>query len=239
MNKSPEAPQGERFQVNTAKTVYFYKDNDYTFNRLKIAIHPKKYRSLDTLLTDLTERVPGLTYGVRGIFTPRGHDNIGSLDDLRNDGRYVCSTNRTRAKGLDMDRLEPLAPWRSGKPPSGRRMDNAALGNTSKQLSPRYQAKRTKIERTKPLPSSNNILIPNAQPKKITIVKNGEPTEQRTMLLNKRTAQTFEQVLSDMSEMFSMAVRKLYTIEGRKVGEKIINFNYHLLRNTTIWSVFM
>ena len=57
-----------------------------------------------------------------------------------------------------------------------------------------------------------------AQPKKITVLKNGEPTIHHVVLINRRTAQQFEQILSDISGMFSIAVRKLYTVEGRKVG---------------------
>lgn len=56
------------------------------------------------------------------------------------------------------------------------------------------------------------------QPKKLTVLKNGDPAVRHVVLINRRTAQTFEQILSDLSGMFGLAVRKLYTMEGKAVS---------------------
>lgn len=59
-----------------------------------------------------------------------------------------------------------------------------------------------------------------SQPKKITVLKNGDPTYRHVVLLNRRTAQQYEQVLHDLSEMFKFAVRKLCTTEGKRVSHE-------------------
>lgn len=64
------------------------------------------------------------------------------------------------------------------------------------------------------------------KPRTITIIKQGneKPHKTITILLNRRTAQTFEQLLSDISESFGYQkhrndkIKRLYTLKGRQVN---------------------
>lgn len=64
------------------------------------------------------------------------------------------------------------------------------------------------------------------KPRTITIIKQGneKPHKTITILLNRRTAQTFEQLLSDISEAFGFQkhrndkIKRLYTLKGRQVN---------------------
>lgn len=60
----------------STKICYFYKDGDVNFRGVRIAINNKRYRSLETLKKELTGKVKGLSYGVRSVYTPGGHDMI-------------------------------------------------------------------------------------------------------------------------------------------------------------------
>ncbi|XP_050996063.1 serine/threonine-protein kinase DCLK3 [Acomys russatus] len=62
------------------------------------------------------------------------------------------------------------------------------------------------------------------KPRVVTVVKlGGQPLRKATLLLNRRSVQTFEQLLADISEALGFArckndrVRKLFTLKGREV----------------------
>lgn len=194
-----------------AKTCYFFKENDYTFGGVKIPVNPRKYKKWDVLLLELSRKIPGLGFGVRSVYTPEGHDAISNLDGLTHDGKYVCSTKRStaRCRPLDISRVARNPGWYMTRPPSGRREYNNLLKDDFKFKEPKF--KKIKREYDMATVYSRN------QPKKVTVLKNGEPTSQHVVLLNRRTAQTFEQILEDLSGMFGMAVYRLYTTEGRRV----------------------
>lgn len=67
---------------NDTKTCFFYKDEDYRFPGVKIALNPRKYKKFDTLCLELSRKIPGLGFGVRSITTPTGRTRISNLDAL-------------------------------------------------------------------------------------------------------------------------------------------------------------
>ena len=77
------------------------------------------------------------------------------------------------------------------------------------------RVKRARYAREQKMANAYNRSLP----KKITVLRNGEPTQRHILLINRRTAQTFDQILSDLSEMFQTAIRRLHTMEGRKVRD--------------------
>ncbi|KAJ8306151.1 hypothetical protein KUTeg_016696 [Tegillarca granosa] len=198
-----------------AKTCYFYKENDYYYKPAKVVVG-SQVKSWPVLLTELSKRVP-LSHGVRSVATPGGHDMISNLDGLTHDGHYVCSTNRHRVKSLNIDRVQGGRNWNFGRPPSGQRALNLLLREEAENRSLRHSNFDTYSTRTTPHRDVTDPYIGNKHPKKITVMKNGDPTERHVILLNRRTGQTFEQILSDMSEMFHFAIRKLYTMDGKRI----------------------
>jgi hypothetical protein len=178
-------------------------------------IHPRRYKKLDTVARDLSVRMKRLPFGVRSIHTPRGQHRIYNLEDLTNDGHYVCSSNRKHAKGMDVQRVNARKVWHNIRPDSGRRNLAGLLRDTDMSSAkfrgvgfrPGYDLSRVYTRVT---------------PKTTTVMKNGDPDTKHSVLLNRRTAQTFEQVLGDLSETFKFAVRKLYTIDGEPVSIYII-----------------
>lgn len=60
------------------------------------------------------------------------------------------------------------------------------------------------------------------KPKLVTVIRSGvKPRKAVRILLNKKTAHSFEQVLTDITDAIKLdsgAVRRLYTLEGRQVS---------------------
>eukprot|EP00920_Eleutheroschizon_duboscqi_P040300 GHVT01096602.1.p1 GENE.GHVT01096602.1~~GHVT01096602.1.p1 ORF type:complete len:242 (+),score=0.27 GHVT01096602.1:360-1085(+) len=202
------------YQSPNTKVCFFLKDGDTNFKAIKLAINPKHYNNIDTLKTELTRKVPGLPFGVRSLYTPRGRDHVGTLDDLQNEGKYVCST-KSKAIGIDLSKLQGARPWNAGgRAPSGRRQYWAQLrGDMDRETIDRSQRRKRKSPwDTESHPGATR------PPKKITIINNKNPEEKHIMLLNRRTEMSFERIIEDISEMFQMHVRRMYTTEGRPVS---------------------
>lgn len=54
--------------------------------------------------------------------------------------------------------------------------------------------------------------------KSVVLVKNSDPSFQRTIILRRRTLRSFGLFLEEISELMQYHIRKLYTLEGRKVS---------------------
>lgn len=53
--------------------------------------------------------------------------------------------------------------------------------------------------------------------KKVVLVKNSDPSFQRTIILHRRTLRSLGLFLEEVSDLMQYHIRKLYTLEGRKV----------------------
>ncbi|KAG7249674.1 hypothetical protein CRUP_033002 [Coryphaenoides rupestris] len=62
------------------------------------------------------------------------------------------------------------------------------------------------------------------RPKLVTVMRSGvKPRKAVRVLLNKKTAHSFEQVLNDITEAIKLesgAVKRIYTLDGKQVGGK-------------------
>ncbi|XP_064626993.1 lipoxygenase homology domain-containing protein 1-like isoform X2 [Lineus longissimus] len=230
--QQPEQGKGSTSTFNRlhnggmAKIVYFYKDGDQNYTGTRVTLNDRRYRTMDALCNDLSNRMKDLRFGVRAIWTPGGHHSVDTLDGLQNNGRYVCSTSKNKAKGVDFNHLTERKPWHVSKPHSGMRAyskflrgegGNQANGPSHHPRPGRRIAQQRLSNKATSDDSSPSSLRSNKTPKKISVYKNTDHTEKHVLLLNRRTAQSFEQVLDDMSELFRMGVRKLFTVEGSRM----------------------
>ncbi len=66
------------------------------------------------------------------------------------------------------------------------------------------------------------------RPKLVTIIRSGvKPRKAVRILLNKKTAHSFEQVLMDITDAIKLdsgAVKRLYTVDGKMVGTVAVSF---------------
>jgi len=217
------------YQAPDTRVCYFYRDGDSSAAPVKLVVSRRAYPTVDVLKDELTRRVDGLPFGVRGIYTPAGRDVVRSLSDLRPDGRYVCTTVAARARGVDVRRADAATGgqvWRSGvRPDADRQRELNAVIRGDDDRSPRADMRLAwatsdseQSGKSLAAAAASAQLTPRSSPKKIVVVCDGDVVQKQTLLLYRRTSQTFEQVLSDLSGMFREPVRNMFTVDGVQVS---------------------
>ena len=203
----PSRPLQPISDASASKRVCFYKSGDYKFTGHRMVINARTFKTFDALLDALSKKVP-LPFGVRTITTPRGTNLVKSLDDLEDGGSYVCSDQR-RVKPLNLDEVNRRqVPWNTTRPLSAGRRKRRALG--SGQFSRRNEVAG------RPAKVTERAAV--RTPKKLVVIKNRDPTVKRTIVLQRRTAPTFDALLDYLSHILQFPVLKLYSTDGRRVS---------------------
>lgn len=189
-----------------SKTVCFYKSGDPQFSGHWVVINSRTFKTFDGLLDVLSSKVP-LPFGVRTITTPKGRHFIRRLDDLRHGASYVCSDQR-KVKPLNLDEIKRRhVPWNSTRPTSAGRQGRRGL---IRQL-----VKKNNVGRMAKMAESS---VTVRTPKRLVVFKNRDPSTKHIVVLQRRTAPTFEALLEYLSQVMQFPVVKLYTADGRRVS---------------------
>ncbi|XP_056313652.1 serine/threonine-protein kinase DCLK2 isoform X4 [Danio aesculapii] len=185
-----------------AKKVRFYRNGDKYFKGLVYAVSGDRFRSFDALLMELTRSLSdnvNLPQGVRSIYTADGGKKITSLDDLVEGESYVCASNEPFRK---VDYTKNVNPNWSVNVKTGASRSMPSLTATKNELRERESKDYIK-------------------PKLVTVIRSGvKPRKAVRILLNKKTAHSFEQVLTDITDAIKLdsgAVKRLYTLEGKQI----------------------
>ncbi|XP_069468698.1 neuronal migration protein doublecortin isoform X2 [Ambystoma mexicanum] len=185
-----------------AKKVRFYRNGDRYFKGIVYAVSSDRFRSFDALLADLTRSLSdniNLPQGVRYIYTIDGMNKICSMDELEEGESYVCSSDNFFKKVEYTKNVNPnwsvnVKTSANLKAPQSLGTSNSGQGRESKEF---------------------------VRPKLVTIIRSGvKPRKAVRVLLNKKTAHSFEQVLTDITEAIKLEtgiVKKLYTLDGKQV----------------------
>ncbi|XP_016111898.1 serine/threonine-protein kinase DCLK2-like isoform X2 [Sinocyclocheilus grahami] len=180
-----------------AKKVRFYRNGDRYFKGLVYAVSGDRFRSLDALLAELTRALADnlhLPQGVRIIYSADGARKIASLEDLVEGESYVCASNEPYRKVEYTKNVNPN--W-------GSRLGAGPVGGAGRQ-GPQSRDPKDFIK-----------------PKLVTVIRSGvKPRKAVRILLNKKTAHSFEQVLADITEAIKLdsgVVKRLYTLDGKQL----------------------
>uniref|UniRef100_A0A3Q4MQQ5 Serine/threonine-protein kinase DCLK2 n=1 Tax=Neolamprologus brichardi TaxID=32507 RepID=A0A3Q4MQQ5_NEOBR len=189
-----------------AKKVRFYRNGDRYFNGIVYAISADRFRTFDALLADLTRSLSdnvNLPQGVRTIYTLDGSKKITNIEQLVEGESYVCSSTEAYKK-LDYTKnvnpnwsvnVKAAAASSRGLPSLGSTKATASEGRESKDF---------------------------IRPKLVTVVRSGvKPRKAVRILLNKKTAHSYEQVLTDITDAIKLdsgVVKKIYTVDGKRVS---------------------
>lgn len=206
-------------EVTPAKKITFFKSGDPQFSGVKMAINRRSFKSFSALMDDLSNKVP-LPFGVRTITTPRGIHNISRLEQLQDGGSYICS---------DKKYVQPIA---------GRKVGNQ---RTSRPLSARKQGQHEDPEEE--FSATHFQQVPKVR-KKIVLVKNGDSTIRRSIVLNRRNARNLRNFLEDASDLLQYTVRRLYAVDGRRVSSQLALYSkwfvaFEFLRFTAHGRIFI
>uniref|UniRef100_A0A8C4NT75 Serine/threonine-protein kinase DCLK2 n=1 Tax=Dicentrarchus labrax TaxID=13489 RepID=A0A8C4NT75_DICLA len=184
-----------------ARKMRFYRNGDKYFKGMVYAVSNDRFRSLDALLMELTRSLSdnvNLPQGVRTLYALDGGRKITSLDELVEGESYVCASNEPFRR---VDYTRNVNPnWSVG-----------SKTGTSRSLSSLIPLKNELQRESKEF----------IKPKLVTVIRSGvKPRKAVRILLNKKTAHSFEQVLTDITDAIKLdsgAVRRLYTLEGKQI----------------------
>uniref|UniRef100_A0A671TS95 Serine/threonine-protein kinase DCLK2 n=1 Tax=Sparus aurata TaxID=8175 RepID=A0A671TS95_SPAAU len=186
-----------------AKKVRFYRNGDRYFKGLVYAVSSDRFRSYDALLMELTRSLADnlhLPQGVRTIYTIDGSKKITSMDELVEGECYVCASNEPYRK-VEYTKIS-VPSWKPG----------ASVGIGP----PASSRPATRPEVREGRESKDYI-----KPKLVTVIRSGvKPRKAVRILLNKKTAHSFDQVLADITEAIKLdsgAVKRLYTLDGKQL----------------------
>lgn len=184
-----------------AKKVRFYRNGDRYYGGIIYAVSTERFRSFESLLAELTLSPLGdknvLPNGVRHIFSFDGNRKITHIDQIQEGENYVCASIDV-FKRIDYSKI------------SSPNWNVNTTANESRGASPSV-AKETLL-------GDNKDYI---RPKLVTVIRNGiKPRKAIRILLNRKTAHSFDQVLTYMTDAIKLdtgAVKKIYTIDGKQV----------------------
>ncbi|XP_061916300.1 serine/threonine-protein kinase DCLK1-like isoform X2 [Entelurus aequoreus] len=187
-----------------AKKVRFYRNGDRYFQGIVYAISQERFRSIDALLADLTRALSdnvNLPQGVRTIYSIDGTTRIMSMDQLVEGESYVCASFEPYKK---VDYTKNVNPnWSAAAKTAASSRDPPSLGS-ARAGSPETRESKDFIK-----------------PKLVTIVRSGvKPRKAVRVLLNKKTAYSFEQVMTDITDAIKLdsgTVKRLFTVDGKMV----------------------
>ncbi|XP_073698174.1 serine/threonine-protein kinase DCLK2 isoform X1 [Garra rufa] len=186
-----------------AKKVRFYRNGDKYFKGLVYAVSSDRFRSFDALLMELTRSLSdnvNLPQGVRSIYAMEGGKKITSLDELLEGESYVCASNEPFRK---VDYTKNVNPNWSVNVKTGTSRSMPSLTTSKNELRER---------------ESKDFI----KPKLVTVIRSGvKPRKAVRILLNKKTAHSFDQVLTDITDAIKLdsgAVKRLYTLEGKQIS---------------------
>ncbi|XP_076025255.1 serine/threonine-protein kinase DCLK1-like, partial [Genypterus blacodes] len=189
-----------------AMKVRFYRNGDRYFNGIVYAVSADRFRSFEALLADLTRSLSdnvNLPQGVRTIYSLDGSRRITSTEQLVEGDSYVCSS---------MDAYKKLDYTKNVNPNWSVNVNAAA--SSSSRAPPSLGSAMAGA------PESREVKD-FIRPKLVTVVRSGvKPRKAVRILLNKKTAHSYEQVLSDITEAIKLdsgVVKKIYTLEGKLV----------------------
>ncbi|KAM6959817.1 serine/threonine-protein kinase DCLK2-like [Tautogolabrus adspersus] len=201
-----------------AKKVRFYRNGDRYFKGLVYAVSSDRFRSYDALLMELTRSLADnlhLPQGVRTIYTIDGSKKITSMDELVEGECYVCASNEPYRK-VDYTKIS-IPSWKPG-----------ASGGAGTTSSPRPSTASTGVSastvvsvKERPESREGRESKDFIKPKLVTVIRSGvKPRKAVRILLNKKTAHSFDQVLADITEAIKLdsgAVKRLYTLDGKQL----------------------
>ncbi|KAJ6668730.1 hypothetical protein lerEdw1_012213 [Lerista edwardsae] len=184
-----------------AKKARFYRNGDKYFKGLVYPISSDRFRSFDALLIELTRSLSdnvNLPQGVRTLYTIDGSRKLSSLDELADGESYVCASNEPFRKVDYMKNVNPN--WSVNiKSGSSRSLTSLSSGRSE-------------------LKESKDFI----KPKLVTVIRSGvKPRKAVRILLNKKTAHSFDQVLTDITEAIKLdsgVVKRICTLDGKQVS---------------------
>ncbi|KAH0519325.1 Retinitis pigmentosa 1-like 1 protein [Microtus ochrogaster] len=176
-------------EVTPAKKITFLKRGDSRFAGVRLAVHQRTFKTFSALMDELSQRVP-LSFGVRSVTTPRGLHGLSALEQLQDGGCYLCSDKKPLKTPREPGQLQR-------KSPSAGQSRGFEGGHEAPEIASSWKGP--------------------VAPRRLTLVKNGNPRCQQTVVVSHRNTRNLKAFLSKASELLRFPVKQVYTPSGKKV----------------------
>lgn len=196
-------------KTKKAKRIRFLCNGDRFCKGVVMAVNSERYRSFDSLLTDLTRAFStnvNLPSGVRTLYNTDGK-KVTNIDELQDGKLYVCSGLGDAFKKVDYQTV---------------------LTN-----SPKIKPARSFSRLSYPSNFSNNVksISTIIRARIVVFIRSGtRPRKVLRLLLNKRNAPSFDHALSTITDAVKLdtgAARKIFTSKGIPVSTiQILYYSY-------------
>lgn len=144
------------------------------------------------------------------------------LPSLPSGESYVCASNEPYKK-LEYTKIS-IPSWKPGAATGAVAASRPATASAGVSAGSTTAATTTTtpISRDRPESREGRESKDFIKPKLVTVIRSGvKPRKAVRILLNKKTAHSFEQVLADITEAIKLdsgAVKRLYTLDGKQVN---------------------
>ncbi|EDL36055.1 retinitis pigmentosa 1-like 1 protein [Mus musculus] len=176
-------------EVTPAKKITFLKRGDPQFAGVRLAVHQRTFKTFSSLMDELSQRMP-LSFGVRSVTTPRGLHGLSALEQLQDGGCYLCSDRKPPKTSREPGRLQRKSP----------------SAGQAQVFQGGHEAPETSYSWKGPV-----------APRRLTLVKNGDPRRQQTVVLSHKNTRSLAAFLGKASELLRFPVKQVYTTRGKKV----------------------
>lgn len=216
-------PITDRQELRKARSVTFLKNGDLNHAPKVIQLTPHRYIGFQELQNDLTKKL-NLPHGCRKIYTPRRGRQVNAIEDLEDQGVYICAgfekfkkvdyakLIRSKTEKLDRSRARVHVP-----------STNLSLPNASNNSSPERHHRQVYGAKS----NNHHTIHDNSspiRPKNILVILSGrKPYQKVNMIVNKRTVMSMDQLIADISKALGRPkwrndrIQKLYTIRGDEI----------------------
>uniref|UniRef100_A0A7N4NLB1 Doublecortin domain containing 2C n=1 Tax=Sarcophilus harrisii TaxID=9305 RepID=A0A7N4NLB1_SARHA len=220
--------------VTPARTILVYRNGDQFYVGKKFVINRRRVSSLESLMTQLNEKV-AVPFGVRRLYTPYNGHLVRELEELQQGGRFVAA-GREKFRKLDYFHIAPQKPTRMKKVKEGRDEDKWQLESTvclweSTTITDSAQI-RPVVHSDLIVPSRWQTFHP--KPRHINVFTNGNLFIPPAKLVIPRfTLYDWDNVLAMIGEKVqptSGGVQRLYTMDGFLVdgSSDLIDHHYYV-----------
>lgn len=176
-------------EVTPAKKITFLKRGDSRFAGVRLAVHQRTFKTFSALMDELSQRMP-LSFGVRSVTTPRGLHGLSALEQLQDGGCYLCSDKKPLKTPREPGQLQR-------KSPSAGQSRGFEGGHEAPEMASSWKGP--------------------VAPRRLTLVKNGNPRCQQTVVVSHRNTRNLKAFLGKASELLRFPVKQVYTASGKKV----------------------
>lgn len=147
-------------------------------------------------------------------------DKASTLPSLPSGESYVCASNEPYKK-LEYTKIS-IPSWKPGAAPGAAAAGRPATASAGVSAGATAATAATAaVSRDRPESREGRENKDFIKPKLVTVIRSGvKPRKAVRILLNKKTAHSFEQVLADITEAIKLdsgAVKRLYTLDGKQV----------------------